>query len=152
MPTCGRFCNFSCNDRTGKESGRGPGGDFGGDVDVFPDCKPSKLKGGTTSIRPSLCGPTSGLNKRGLEGKLPVIRGEVNGVGNVAADNIFEIPDMSCKRDNLIPFRAQNDSSARAWCTILPESGLCKASTSSTFRLQPNEGLFSSSIVQDKRI
>lgn len=92
------------------------------------------------------------MKEREFEGKLPARRGEVNGVGNVVVGTVFETPDMSCKRVNLIPFCTQNDSSARAWCTILPESGLDKASTSSTFRLQPNEGVFSSSTTQEKRI
>lgn len=44
-------------------------------------------------------------------------------------------------RENLIPLRAQNDSSTRAWLITLPESGLCEASTSSTLRLHPKVGL-----------
>lgn len=149
MPTCGEFCNFSCNDRTGKESCLGPEGDFGGDTAAFPDW-PSKLKGGTISIRPTLCGPKSGLYSSGLDGKLPVNRGDVNGVGNVVAGIVFTIPEIPCIRDNRIPLREQNDSSARAWCTVLPESGLCEASTSSTFRLQPREGPFTSSTAEGR--
>lgn len=146
MPTWGKLWSFSCNDRTCKESCLWALGDTGGDENVFPACNPSKLKGGTISIRPILCGPTSGLYKSGLEGKLPVIKGEENGVGNVAPGIDFPIPEIPCKRDNLIPLLAQNDSSARAWCPTLPESGLCIASTSSVLRLQPKDGLISSKI------
>lgn len=74
---------------------------------------------------------------RGLEGKLPVNRGDANGVGNVVDGTVFTIPDKPCMRDKRMPLREQNDSSTRAWWTTFPESGLCKASTSSTLRLHP---------------
>lgn len=54
IPTCGEFCNFSCNDFTGTESCLVTGGDLGGEAAVFADWDPSKLKGGTKSILPIL--------------------------------------------------------------------------------------------------
>lgn len=151
-PTCGRFCNFSCNDLTGKESFLCPGGELGGDIAIFLGCVPSRFKGGTMSILPSLCDPVSGLNRRGLEGKLPVIRGEANGVGSAVADSILKIPDIPCIEFTLIPLCAQKDSSVRAWCTTLPESGLCSASTSNTLRLHPRDGMFSSDLQEEAEV
>jgi hypothetical protein len=66
------------------------------------------------SIRPILCEPKSGLNRSGLEGKLPVIRGDANGDGNVPVGTVLAIPDVACMRDSLMALRVQNDSSARA--------------------------------------
>ncbi|WVZ13263.1 hypothetical protein V8G54_017793 [Vigna mungo] len=77
---------------------------------------------------------------RGLEGKLPVNKGDANGVGNVVDGTVFTIPDKPCMRDKRMPLRAQNDSSSLAWWITFPESGLCDASTSSTLRLHPKVG------------
>jgi len=52
---------------------------------------------------------------------------DVNGVANVVAGTVFTVPEISCIWDNRIPLREENDSSARAWCTVFPESGLCEA-------------------------
>lgn len=66
------------------------------------------------SIRPSLRGPKSGLLRSGVDGKLPVNRGDVNGVGNAVDDAVLVASDVPCISDNLIPLREQNDSSWRA--------------------------------------
>jgi hypothetical protein len=104
------------------------------------------------SIQPILCEPKSGLNRSGLEGKLPVIRGDEKGDENVPGGTVLAIPDVACMRDSIIALREQNVSSARECCTALPESGLCKASTSSTLRLQPKDGLVSSKIAKYQKI
>lgn len=77
--------------------------------------------------------------------------GDVKGVGNVVAGTVFTNPEIPWMRDSRIPVREQNDSSARAWCTVLLESGLCEASTRSTLRLQPREGPFTSSTAEDRK-
>lgn len=81
--------------------------------------------------------------KSGLDGKLPVNIRDANGAQNIAVYDVFTNPDTLCIRDNLITLWAQNDSSTRAWCKTLLETGLCEASTGNTLRLQPNDGLFS---------
>lgn len=78
-------------------------------------------------------------------------KGDENGVGNVDAGTVFTIPEIPWMRDNRIPVRKQNDSSARAWYAVLPESGLCEASTRSTLRLQPREGPFASGGAEDQK-
>ena len=150
MPTWGKFCNFSCNDRTGTESCLIPEGDTGGEQCVFPVCKPSKLSGGTKSSLLILWGPISGLVRRGLEGKLPVNNGDVNGVETVV-DGLGN-PDILFTSDNLMPFRAQNVSSDRAWWTVFPESGLLEDSTRSIIRLQPNDGPFPLSTATNENV
>lgn len=143
MPTWGKFCNLSCNARTCIEGCLDNNGDVGGDPGAFTIAWPSRLSGGTKSIRFARWGPNSGLYRSGLDGKLPVNNGDVNGEGNAVAG--LENPDAWFRRDNLMPFWAQKVSRERAWWIVLPESGLYEDSTSSTMRLQPNEGLFSSS-------
>jgi hypothetical protein len=56
------------------------------------------------------------VKRRGLGGKLPVIRGEVNGVGKAVPGDGFWHPGVAvvCNEDNFIPLFEQNDSSARA--------------------------------------
>lgn len=151
IPTCGEFWSFSCSDRTGNESCLRAKGESGGEADVFADWKPSKLKGGTISILPTLWEPKSGLYRSGLDGKLPVNKGDVNGVGKFVPCTPLKVPDTPLVREIRIPLREQNVSSDRAWWMTLPESGLWWASTSSTLRLQPKEGLFSSSTVKYKK-
>lgn len=64
----------------------------------------------------TFCGPRSGVKRSGLGGKLPVIRGEVNGVGKAVPGDGFWHPGVAvaCNEDNFIPLSEQNDSSARA--------------------------------------
>jgi hypothetical protein len=54
----------------------------------------------------------SGLYRSGLDGKLPVNKGEVIGVGSVVA--AFPNPEALFIRVSLIPFWEQNVSSERA--------------------------------------
>ena len=54
------------------------------------------------------------MKRRGLVGKLPLIRGELNGVGNAVPGDGFGPPGVACSEDNFIPLLEQNDSSARA--------------------------------------
>lgn len=71
-PTCDMFCSFSCKDRTWTEGCQDSDGEAGGVKDNFP----SKLSGGTKSIWFVRLGPYSGLYLRGLDGKLPVNKGD----------------------------------------------------------------------------
>lgn len=151
MPTCGEFFSLCNNDCTGKQSCLGPEGDFGGDEVDFGGWCPSKLKGGTKSIRPILC-TTSGLYSNGLDGKLPVNIGEANG-------ELIEVPVTGLEEfkipvtvDILTPLWEQNVSSDLVWCVTLPESGLLEASTRSTLRLHPKEGLPSSSNAKTSKL
>jgi hypothetical protein len=54
----------------------------------------------------------SGLYRSGLDGKLPVNKGEVIGVGSAVAG--FPNPEVLFIRANLIPFWEQKDSRERA--------------------------------------
>jgi hypothetical protein len=83
----------------------------------------------------------SGLYRSGLDGKLPVNKGEVIGVGSAVAG--FLNPEVLFIRANLIPFWEQKNSRERAWFIFFPKSGLNEASTSKTTRLHPKIGLLS---------
>lgn len=54
--------------------------------------------------------------------------------------------------DILTPLWEQNVSSDLVWCVTLPESGLLEASTRSTLRLHPKEGLPSSSNAKTSKL
>jgi hypothetical protein len=83
----------------------------------------------------------SGLYRRGLDGKLPVNKGEVIWAGRIVVG--FPNPEALFIRAILIPFWEQNVSKERAWFIFFTESGLNEASTSKTTRLHPKVGLLS---------
>jgi hypothetical protein len=133
----GKFCNLSYSDLTWKPGSLDTTGELGGEAYLAIGW-PSKLRGGTRSIRFARWGPHSGLYKSGLEGKLPVNNGEVTGVGNVLAG--LEKTGERLITARRIPFCVQNASRDRAWFEVLTESALYEASTRRTVRLQPNVG------------
>lgn len=150
-PTWGKFWICSCKDRTATASCLRLWGDSGGEAADFAECSPSKFKGGTKSILPARWGPRSGLYIRGVDEKLPVNKGDVNGVGSADPGAALMVVDAPLASDNLIPLLVQNVSRARAWWKTLPESGLLEASTRRTPRLQPKEALFSLDTIRDRK-
>lgn len=144
----GKFCNLSYNGLTWTPGSLDTTGEVGGEAYLATGW-PSRLRGGTRSMRFTRWGPHSGLYKRGLEGKLPVNNGEVIGVGNEQAG--LEKTGERVIIARRIPFCAQKVSRDRAWLEVLIESALYEASTRRTVRLQPNVGPFSFNPAASKR-